>query len=113
MLTAGVMTLKGVLQEARLRDRAPGAPTSAFVLLLDRPLCARAAAVKITGENAEGLEGRMLRLAFTAAAPRRFIGRRVLISGALAPDPKSPAEPQAVLQVGSLAPLPVVAAEVT
>jgi hypothetical protein len=105
-LTAGVNTLKGVLYQFHLRGA--GAEPSRYALRLDRPLCAPEAAMKLSGPATGSLQGMLLMLDFQASDPRRFVGRRVLISGALAPSTTDAA--QAVLQVGSMAPLPVVAA---
>lgn len=108
-LTPGVNTLAGVLYQFRLRGSAiAGAEPSRFALKLDRPLCAPEAAMKLSGPDAEPLQGLLLMLDFQSEDPHRFVGRRVLISGALAPS--NTADAQAVLQVGSMAPLPNVAA---
>lgn len=85
-LSPGVNTLKGVLAEAGPQ----------FALRLERPLC--------------GGGGQTVALAFPGGGPRRFVGRRVLVSGTLQPA-KAGAGP--VLQVGSFAPLPKVAANVS
>ncbi|MFC3077100.1 hypothetical protein ACFODL_03250 [Phenylobacterium terrae] len=84
-LSPGVNTLKGVLTA-----RGPQ-----FALQLERPLC--------------GGAGQRLALAFPGGDPRRFVGRRVLVSGTL--QPAKAGGP--VLQVGSFAPLPKVAANVS
>lgn len=83
-LSPGVNTLKGVLAA-----RGPH-----FALRLERPLCG-------------GGGGHTVALAFSGGDPRRFVGRRVLVSGTL----QSADGP--VLQVGSFAPLPQVAANVS
>lgn len=109
-LSPGVNTLKGVLHEFHAAGHGSGAPGSHFVLQLDRPLCAREAGMKVTGPAAGQLNGRMLVLAFPGGDPRRFVGRRVLVSGTVLP---SKTASGAVLQVGSFAPLPQVAADVS
>lgn len=103
-LSAGVNTLKGVLHEVR----PAGASGSQFALQLERPLCARGAAMTVTGPAAARLNGRMLALALPGGDPRRFLGRRVLVSGTLVPA-KPGSGHGAVLQVGSFTPLPQVA----
>ena len=110
-LTPGVNTLKGLLHEFPT-GRAGGRPASLFVLQLDRPLCTPQAGMAVAGPAAARLNGRMLALAFPGGDPRRFVGRRVLVSGALAPAKDRPGQ-GAVLQVGSFAPLPQVAADVS
>ncbi|HEX2560147.1 hypothetical protein [Phenylobacterium sp.] len=85
-LSPGVNTLKGVLAEAGAQ----------YTLRLERPLC--------------GGGGQAVDLTFTGGDPRRFIGRRVLVSGTLEP---ARAGRGPVLQVGSFAPLPQVAANVS
>lgn len=111
-LSPGVNTLKGVLHEFHAGARTAGAPGSQFVLQLDRPLCAKQAGMPVTGSAAAQLNGRMLALTFPGGDPRRFVGRRVLVSGALLLETGRNAY-GAVLQVGSFAPLPQVAAGVS
>lgn len=103
-LSVGVNTLKGVLHAA------PAGASSQFMLQLDRPLCARELAAKVAGSAAAQLTGRVVFLTFPGGDPRRFVGRRVLVSGALL---NSKTSNGAVLQVGSFAPLPQVAANVS
>lgn len=109
-LAPGVNTLKGVLHQ--FHAASAGAPGSQFVLQLERPLCAPGAGMTITGSAAAQLRGRMLALAFPGGDPRRFVGRRVLVSGTLLPA-KPGGGQGAVLQVGSFAPLPQVAVGVS
>jgi hypothetical protein len=104
-LGPGVNTLKGVLHEFHA---AAGSPGSQFVLQLERPLCTPQQGISVTGPAAGQLNGRMLALAFPGGDPRRFVGRRVLVSGALLRS-KGPGADGPVLQVGSFAPLPRVA----
>jgi hypothetical protein len=85
-LSPGVNTLKGVLTASGPK----------LALRLERPLC--------------GGGGNTVALTFAGGDPRRFVGRRVLVSGTLQ---SAEAADAPVLQVGSFAPLPQVAANVS